>query len=186
MQEVIIVTQFKCSRVKCENMEKTKGEFKLCSACRTVRYCCVECQRMDWPEHKQICNKSDEIQDLNAFLNSKNGNEIGGTYSQHFCMIAMMFFAKNAKEKDEPIIFAKINRRTRDLTLSIDPEDIKLIRENSTKDQKDFFRRSIKTNFLVVYFYDVHNNTFSVYKFGKPNIENIPGKTKTMTKTYKY
>lgn len=28
-----------------------------CTRCREIRYCSVECQREDWPEHKELCDK---------------------------------------------------------------------------------------------------------------------------------
>ena len=30
---------------------------KLCSNCRKIKYCSVECQKKDWPIHKFNCNK---------------------------------------------------------------------------------------------------------------------------------
>lgn len=35
---------------------KTSGNFKQCSACKTVHYCSPACQRSHWPEHKPHCN----------------------------------------------------------------------------------------------------------------------------------
>ena len=37
-----------------------KPASKVCSRCQTTRYCSVECQNKDWPEHKLDC-----FQDLN-------------------------------------------------------------------------------------------------------------------------
>lgn len=37
----------------CQRRPATK--LKLCSRCRAVRYCGVECQRADWPAHKLLC-----------------------------------------------------------------------------------------------------------------------------------
>ncbi len=33
---------------------------KLCTGCRSVRYCSVECQRSDWRAHKKVCAKPGE------------------------------------------------------------------------------------------------------------------------------
>lgn len=32
------------------------NSLKVCSRCRTVRYCCQLCQRDHWPTHKPLCN----------------------------------------------------------------------------------------------------------------------------------
>ena len=31
-----------------------------CSACSSVRYCSEECQRNDWPRHKEVCGKVEQ------------------------------------------------------------------------------------------------------------------------------
>jgi len=43
---------------KCSNQEcKTHmGNFKKCSKCKKVRYCCRECQVTDWKNHKPDCH----------------------------------------------------------------------------------------------------------------------------------
>lgn len=35
----------------------TKRDTKVCTGCRDARYCSVECQILDWNEHKQECKK---------------------------------------------------------------------------------------------------------------------------------
>ncbi|GAQ86141.1 hypothetical protein KFL_002720150 [Klebsormidium nitens] len=43
---------------KCESCEKREqdGEkFKVCSKCKRVKYCSVECQKEDWKQHKKKC-----------------------------------------------------------------------------------------------------------------------------------
>lgn len=45
----------------CEETEtRDQKKFKVCSACRTVRYCSVECQRRHWPKHKRECVKAEK------------------------------------------------------------------------------------------------------------------------------
>ena len=39
-------------------MTKEKSTFKLCSGCRDVRYCSVECQKVHWKQHKLECEKT--------------------------------------------------------------------------------------------------------------------------------
>ncbi len=42
-------------RSACRNCLKPVINLKRCSACKTVSYCSVECQRADWPSHKPSC-----------------------------------------------------------------------------------------------------------------------------------
>ncbi|KAF8173754.1 hypothetical protein K438DRAFT_1980637 [Mycena galopus ATCC 62051] len=37
-----------------------KKDLQICSRCDIVRYCSKECQRKDWPEHKQACGGKDK------------------------------------------------------------------------------------------------------------------------------
>ena len=30
---------------------------KMCSVCRTVHYCSIDCQKSDWPLHKKACTE---------------------------------------------------------------------------------------------------------------------------------
>lgn len=41
---------------QCELCKKHDSE-KICSACKIIRYCTVECQRKDWKNHKLYCKK---------------------------------------------------------------------------------------------------------------------------------
>mmetsp|Transcript_44814 Transcript_44814/g.66496 ORF Transcript_44814/g.66496 Transcript_44814/m.66496 type:complete len:554 (-) Transcript_44814:221-1882(-) len=49
-------------QVKCETCKAIRPytEMKKCSRCRTATYCCVECQRKDWPRHKVQCPRMAE------------------------------------------------------------------------------------------------------------------------------
>ena len=40
---------------KCSNCGKYKESLKQCSKCHNASYCSIECQRLDWPEHKTHC-----------------------------------------------------------------------------------------------------------------------------------
>ena len=40
----------------CNNCGKMEN-LKLCSRCRSVFYCSVDCQRSHWKQHKKTCNK---------------------------------------------------------------------------------------------------------------------------------
>jgi hypothetical protein len=42
-----------CAHCGCGDTESSK--LKFCARCRSVRYCCVDHQKLDWPEHKKVC-----------------------------------------------------------------------------------------------------------------------------------
>jgi hypothetical protein len=45
----------KCSNPACENAQSS--QLSECAACRSVRYCCRECQKAHWPWHKDTCKQ---------------------------------------------------------------------------------------------------------------------------------
>ena len=45
-----------CALSSCAKMEKTVKEFAGCSGCRSVVYCCLEHQALDWRAHKTLPN----------------------------------------------------------------------------------------------------------------------------------
>ena len=52
MAEVAEVAEVKpCSDPGCDQ-PRTKS----CSACKTAAYCCISCQKADWPKHKEECD----------------------------------------------------------------------------------------------------------------------------------
>jgi hypothetical protein len=45
-----------CSNPSCNKWETEAKEFKSCSACKGVAYCCRDCQKKDWKaQHKAAC-----------------------------------------------------------------------------------------------------------------------------------
>lgn len=42
----------------CEVCEKNGVKLKVCSKCKSVRYCSEECQLLDWEHHRDICKPS--------------------------------------------------------------------------------------------------------------------------------
>ena len=48
-----------CALPFCSKTEKTVKEFAGCSGCRTVVYCCLEHQALDWRAHKKVCREEE-------------------------------------------------------------------------------------------------------------------------------
>lgn len=48
--------QMQCAT--CSKTENEENKLKSCAICGTVTYCCVECQRSDWPSHKRGCTEA--------------------------------------------------------------------------------------------------------------------------------
>ena len=40
----------------CAKCHKNADNLKLCGRCKAVSYCCVECQRAAWSQHKPLCS----------------------------------------------------------------------------------------------------------------------------------
>ena len=38
-------------------VESKKNSGLVCSKCRLVKYCSLDCQRRDWMEHRRVCSK---------------------------------------------------------------------------------------------------------------------------------
>ncbi len=48
-----------CANLTCDKVESKVKEFRTCSKCKAVAYCCLECQREDWKRHKnRECTRS--------------------------------------------------------------------------------------------------------------------------------
>ena len=48
-----------CALPSCSKTEKTVKEFAGCSGCRSVVYCCLEHQALDWRAHKKACREQE-------------------------------------------------------------------------------------------------------------------------------
>ena len=48
-----------CALPSCSKTEKTVKEFAGCSGCRSVVYCCLEHQALDWRAHKKACREKE-------------------------------------------------------------------------------------------------------------------------------
>ena len=48
-----------CALPSCTKTEKTVKEFAGCTGCRSVVYCCLEHQALDWRAHKKACREKE-------------------------------------------------------------------------------------------------------------------------------
>ena len=62
-----------CALTSCSKTEKTVKEFAHCFGCRTVVYCCLEHQALDWRAHKKTCREETAL-----LADEKAENETGG------------------------------------------------------------------------------------------------------------
>lgn len=53
---------------RCIKCNKTGTALKLCSRCRSAKYCGAECQKADWTQHKKTCFKPMDVADPDKFL----------------------------------------------------------------------------------------------------------------------
>lgn len=51
---MIAATLASVNRDQCRTCEKAGAPMQ-CSSCGVARYCSVECQRLDWIDHKKVC-----------------------------------------------------------------------------------------------------------------------------------
>ena len=51
-----------CALPSCSKTEKTVKEYAGCSGCRSVVYCCLEHQALDWRAHKKACREKEAAQ----------------------------------------------------------------------------------------------------------------------------
>ncbi|EFX85304.1 hypothetical protein DAPPUDRAFT_314032 [Daphnia pulex] len=56
-QKELKMIEYVVAEGRCANCKKTSPNLKLCSRCLSISYCCKECQRSDWSNHKTVCQK---------------------------------------------------------------------------------------------------------------------------------
>lgn len=64
----------------CKVCSKTDENMQKCSACESVHYCSIECQRSNWKYHKTECFKLNQIyfsdKAIQTVFNNKTFNKI--------------------------------------------------------------------------------------------------------------
>ncbi|KAJ7719696.1 hypothetical protein DFH07DRAFT_937408 [Mycena maculata] len=51
------ITEHSCKLPACSNSKLQGKVMRLCAQCKSVHYCSTDCQRADWPNHKQLCKR---------------------------------------------------------------------------------------------------------------------------------
>eukprot|EP00026_Physarum_polycephalum_P006017 Phypoly_transcript_06057.p1 GENE.Phypoly_transcript_06057~~Phypoly_transcript_06057.p1 ORF type:complete len:614 (+),score=63.59 Phypoly_transcript_06057:59-1843(+) len=83
----------KCSLVGCNVRDKN---LKKCSRCAAAWYCSQECQKKDWPQHKQVCNKLKE----NRPSVSKKQATMDRTVAMNFFSSHVVDFTEQAEDQN--------------------------------------------------------------------------------------
>ena len=61
-----------------------RKQFLQCSACQSVRYCSVHCQKVHWPKHKLLCKAIKELSEREASKEKGLGDaQDRGVYASH-------------------------------------------------------------------------------------------------------
>ena len=58
MVEMLALRQLPCCNPRCCNLagaSESQLKGKLCTGCRTARFCCMACSKAAWKEHKVAC-----------------------------------------------------------------------------------------------------------------------------------
>jgi hypothetical protein len=63
-----------CASESCETAEKYDAD-RLCAGCRSVYYCCPECQRADWKGHKPACRVATAEREASQIVRVGKGGE---------------------------------------------------------------------------------------------------------------
>ena len=64
-----------CALPSCAKTEKTVKEFAGCSGCRSVVYCCLEHQALDWRAHKKVCREKEAARLAEEEAEAQEGGE---------------------------------------------------------------------------------------------------------------
>jgi len=106
--------------VKCSICDEKK-DLKLCGGCKLVIFCSVDCQRADWPSHRDFCKKVSKVaeNDTTPFLcyNCEKTTHIGDFTCQclkTFCSDACRYAAPHTYEECAESSLL-ISRRTEEL-----------------------------------------------------------------------
>ena len=66
-----------CALSSCSKTEKTVKEFAGCSGCRSLVYCCLEHQALDWRAHKKACREKEAVLQAAEKENTGGGASAG-------------------------------------------------------------------------------------------------------------
>ncbi len=146
----------------CPNVEKEYGDFKVCSRCKTVNYCCVECQKNDWKVHKKSCKTIKNINNLKDFLNQKrtsvyNEKLKDKSRAEIISLWAREYFKCNANKDSEQLVVVRINSFRNIADFLIDSETINQAKQCLKQEQLDMMKNSDK---LFVLIFDQGDRTF--------------------------
>ena len=67
-----------CALPSCSKTEKTVNEFAGCSGCRSVVYCCLEHQALDWKAHKKTCRETEAARLAEEGVEKETGRRAAG------------------------------------------------------------------------------------------------------------
>ena len=48
--------------VQCVHCVRQITTYQVCSGCKSASYCSKDCQKMDWPKHKLVCQVIQELE----------------------------------------------------------------------------------------------------------------------------
>ncbi len=58
----------------CKVCSKTGENMQQCSACKSVHYCSIDCQKLDWKSHKTACFKVNQVYFSNTAIDTVFNN----------------------------------------------------------------------------------------------------------------
>jgi len=143
----------KCSKFSCNNCG---NNFKYCSNCKSVSYCCKECQVEDWRNHKKFCKTlvSTNVLELKEYQRSK-GVSKNKTRGEIIGLWAREYFKAVGSKDIEQFIVVNVNIKKNTAEFSINSDAVKQAKDTFIKEQKALLDQ-YKNN-LVIYIKDVNS-----------------------------
>jgi len=110
----------------------------ICSGCKTVYYCSMECQKQDWKKHKVQCNK---IKSFNEYLGRESGKlKIKNKIEK----CAQALIKLNYEIKGDQFVFCDVDERKNCCKISI------IQNTNEYPELNSVFERYKNRNLLVI------------------------------------